>query len=598
LQIKADYADMLVFYRMGDFYELFFADAEEAARLLGITLTCRGNSGGEPIKMAGVPFHAVEQYISKLIKLGKSIVVVDQVGEVTGKGPVERKVTKLITPGTLTDSMLMDDKTENLLSCIYLLKKNYGMATLSLAAGKFTISEIPESELFNQLERLKPAELVVPESLYSHIRQLKMESAIKAMPDWHFDFSSCYSKLCAHFAVKDMDGFGISQYKLALTAAGVLLTYAIQTQYSNLPHIDSVSYDQPTDYLALDAVSRRNLEINQTISGERSPTLLSLLDHCATSMGSRTLHSWLNNPLKSHDEINLRLNAVNSLSASIEKLHNLLKQMCDIERITSRIALRSARPRDLSALRESLAMLPELTFLSQYVDDSLISTLYAVIAELPLEISNKLHQAIQAEPNNWIREGGVINDGYNQELDHLRNIQRNGSQYIVQMETKERERTQIANLKIEYNRVHGYYIEISNSNLDKTPVEYRRTQTLKNAERFTTPELKAFEQEVLSAQERAINLEKQLYEQLFDFLAQHLRPLQTLAHAIANLDVLNNFAKLSQQNNFNRPALVTSDTLSIKNGRHPIVESQVEQFIANDLSLDTQNKFLLITGPN
>lgn len=598
LQIKADYEDTLLFYRMGDFYELFFNDAVEAAKLLGITLTSRGNSAGEPIKMAGVPYHAVEQYLTKLVKLGKSIVIVDQVGEVTGKGPVERKVTKIITPGTLTDAMLLDDKTENALSCIYLNKKSYGIATLSLASGKFFISEIPENELFNQLERIAPAEIVVPDALYSNIKQLKSDCAIKGMPDWHFDFSSCHKKLCEHFQTQDLDGFGITNYRLAIIASGVLLEYVKQTQYSQLPHITNIVYEKHSDYLTLDAVSRRNLEINQTINGERSPTLLSLLDHCATSMGSRTLNFWLNNPLKDHQEINLRLNAVTTLTEDYERIHGVLKQVCDIERITSRIALRSARPRDLAALRETLMLIPELDFLAEYADDSLISILYGVIKDFPQEISQKLQLAIYPEPSNWVREGGVINSGYSSELDRLRNIHTNGTQYLAELEARERERTKINTLKVEYNKVHGYYIEISNSHVEKVPQDYRRTQTLKNAERYTMPELKAFEQEALSAQDLALNLEKRLYEELLDFLNQYLKGLHALAMTIARLDVLSNFAKLSIQNQYTRPTLVAANLIAIKNGRHPVVEQQVEQFIANDIKLTTENKFLLITGPN
>lgn len=598
LAIKNNYPDMLLFYRMGDFYELFFNDAIEASKLLGITLTQRGNSNGEPIKMAGVPFHSLEQYLTKLVKLGKSIVIVDQVGEVTGKGPVERKVTKIITPGTLTDAMLLDDKRDNLLCAIYTHKKNYAIATLALSAGKFYISEINEPELINQLERINPSEIVVPDSIFSQIRSLRPNTAIKPMPDWHFDFNSNQKKLCDHFAVNDLDGFGISNYKLGIIAAGVLLDYAHQTQYSSLPHITAILYDKPTDYLALDAISRRNLEINQTIGGERAPTLFSLLDECSTSMGSRLLYNWLNNPLKNHTEINLRLNAVETCKNMYNELHNVLKQICDIERITSRIALTSARPRDLSALRDSLAILPELDLLAQHSEDSLLQTLYEIIKNTSGSIYQQLKSAILELPNNLIREGGVINAGYNSELDRLRNIRENGSQYILEMEARERELTQINTLKIEYNRVHGYYIEISNAHAAKVPASYRRTQTLKNAERYTTPELKTFEQEVLSAQDLALSLEKKLYEEILDFLCQYIKQLHALAYAIATLDVLNNFCRISLKLNFKRPTLVAGNVLKIVNGRHPVVEAQVEQFIANNIVLSDYKKFLLITGPN
>ena len=598
LGIKSQHEDMLVFYRMGDFYELFFEDAEEASKLLGISLTARGKSGGDPIKMAGVPFHAVEQYLLKLVKLGKSIVIVDQVGIVTGKGPVERKVTRIITPGTITDALLLDDKSENLLTCIYPFKNNYGLATISLSAGRFYLSQFHESELLNQLERINPTELIVPESIFSNIRQLRPNKAVKGIPDWLFDFASCEQKLCEHFAVKDLGGFGISQNKLGITAAGVLINYAKQMSYSNLPHITAIVGEQYSDFIALDAVSRRNLEINSTISGERAPTLLSLLDNCATSMGSRLLWFWLNNPLKDHQQINQRLDSVTLLDNCRSKLHGVLKQLCDIERISSRIALRSARPRDLSAIRDSLSLLPELDFLNDFSQDSLLSQLATSIANTSPELHQKLSLALKTEPNNFVRDGDVINDGYNSELDHLRNIKKNSDQYLIELEITERERSGINTLKVEYNRVHGFYIEISNSNADKIPTEYRRTQTLKNAERYTTPELKAYEQDFLTAKDKAIDLEKRLYEELLDWLNQYLSQLQNLATAIATLDVLNNFATLAKQNNYNRPTLVKYPQVAIKNGRHPVVEVQIDQFIANDIDLSANSKFLLITGPN
>lgn len=633
LRIKADYPDMLVFYRMGDFYELFFSDAEAAAILLGITLTARGNSGGDPIKMAGVPFHAIEQYLLKLVKLNKSVVIVDQVGEVTNKGPVERKVTRIITPGTLTDAMLLDEKTDNLLLCVFPTKNNFGLATLSLAAGKFYINQINKSELASQLERISPAELVVPESITSYIRQLSGSIPIKSIPDWHFDYTSNYQKLCSHFAVKDLDGFGInnSNFKLAITAGGVLLNYAKQMACSEVPHINNIVAENHADNLILDNISRRNLEINCTLNGERSPTLLSLLDKCANSMGSRKLRYWLNNPLKNHDLINERLDSVNTLakanssqnlSQTDSQLIDILKQFCDIERISSRIALLSARPRDLSALRDSLALLPKLiNCLANLIDkndknkladtpsddvpdkrsnihDNLLNKLRETILNTPPEICAKLQHGLKAEPSTLVRDGGVINDGYNEELDRLRHIRHNGDQYLLNLENTEREKSGIANLKIEFNRVHGYYIEISRSNLDKAPSEYRRTQTLKNAERFTTPELKKFEHEVLSAEDKAITLEKQLYNELLLWLAHFLPKLQQLADSIATLDVLNTFALLSRELNLNRPNMTSNNEISISNGRHPVVESMVDQFIANDVNLSASNKFLLITGPN
>lgn len=598
LKIKAEHQDTLLFYRMGDFYELFFTDAEEAANLLGITLTSRGNSGGNPIKMAGVPFHAVEQYLLKLVKLGKSIVIVDQVGEVTGKGPVERKVTRIITPGTITDAMLLDEKADSILSCVYQLKNQYGIATLSLSAGRFYINQIGDNDLFNHLERISPSELIVPESILNHIRQFKGSVSIKSLPDWHFDFTANQQKLCEHFKVKDLDGFGINALKLGIIAGGVLLNYAKEMVHGELPHINNIIAENTSKYLALDAISRRNLEINQTISGERSPTLLSLLDKCANSMGSRLLRYWLNNPLKDHKLINQRLNSVATLHKYNQKLFGVLKQFCDIERITSRIALQSARPRDLSALRDTLSLLGELAFLNDLNDDDLIKQIANGINNIPKDIWDKLKQSLKAEPNTLIRDGGVINDGYNTELDHLRNIRHNGDQYLAELEQREQQKSAISTLKIEFNRVHGYYIEISKSNLDKVPLTYQRTQTLKNAERYTTPELKKFEQEVLSAEDKAIVLEKKLYNEILIWLQQYLPILQQLATSIASLDVLNTFSNIAKEHNFNRPQLVDKKQIKITQGRHPVVEEQVNQFIANDVDLSETTRFLLITGPN
>ena len=594
LGIKANHPDMLVFYRMGDFYELFFEDAEIASKLLGITLTARGNSGGNPIKMAGVPFHAVEQYLVKLVKIGHSIVIVDQVGEVTGKGPVERKVTRILTPGTITDALLLDEKSDNLVSCIYSKKNSFAIATLSLSAGKFFIEE--HDELYNHLERINPSELIVPESLVHLIRREWDKSIIKSLPDWNFDFITQQKNLCEHFGVKDLDGFGISNLKLAIVASGVLLNYAKQMTYGELPHINSITAQNNSDYLVLDAVSRRNLEINYTINGERSPTLLSLLDKCATSMGSRLLYKWLNNPLKNHAIINERLNSVDELIKQDNNVFETLRHISDIERITSRIALSSARPRDLSGLRDTLKILPQLIFPNQL--NTTLCDIDNIIKKFPIEILEHLEKAIKPEPNNLIRDGGVIKEGYSEELDYLHNIRTNGEQFLIALEEQERKSSGINTLKIEFNRVHGYYIEISKLNSDKIPTNYIRTQTLKNAERYSTPELKEFEQKVLTAEDKALILEKKLYTELLLYLGKFIPQLQALAQSIASLDVLNNFAQVAQEFDFCRPKMTIENQIKIKNGRHPVVASQVTQFIANDIDLNEYNKFLLITGPN
>lgn len=599
LRIKADHPDMLLFYRMGDFYEMFFEDAELGARLLGITLTQRGSSAGTPIKMAGVPFHAAEQYLTRLVKQGRSVVIVDQVGEPTGKGPVERKVSRIITPGTLTDENLLDDKQNNLLLALFIHKNRYGMAWLSLSSGIFRISEGNRSEIYNQLERLRPAEIVVSESQLTEIRSIYPEIACKIVPDWHFDYDLSYRKLINHFQVSSLEGFGIeSASKLAIAAAGVLLDYAKHTQNNELAHLNNLIEDISDDYLILDAVSRKNLEISHTIRGETAPTLLSTLDNCSTAMGSRLLDNWLNNPLRRHAEINARYDALETLQGLHGQIQPLLRQIGDIERICARIALRSARPRDLAALRNSLAILPELGFIGEITLPPLVSEIYTTITTTSGEIHERLAHAIKAEPALVLREGGVINDGYHPDLDYLRTIHSRGSQFLLELEAREREQSGIANLKIEYNRVHGYFIEISRGSLDKTPAHYRRTQTLKNAERFTTPELKNYENEVLSAQDKALALEKRLYEEILDYLTGFINQLQNLAHALASLDVLCAFAGIARQNNYCRPLLTSELKFQINGGRHPVVERQIDQFIANDLQLSPEKRFLLLTGPN
>ncbi|MCC2624778.1 MAG: mutS [Burkholderiales bacterium] len=599
LKIKAEFPDMLVLYRMGDFYELFFADAEKASTLLGITLTARGTSGGDPIKMAGVPYHAVEQYLTKLVKLGQSVVIVDQVGEVTGKGPVERKVTRIITPGTLTDTMLLDERNENLICSIYKLKQNYGIASLSLAAGKFNVTQVADVDLNNYLECLAPAEIITPDSLYSFTRQICPEISVKGMPDWNFDIKACSEKLISHFAVKDLDGFGLGGFTLAIIAAGVLLDYVKQTQYNELKYITNIVYTNTSSFLGLDSISRRNLEINCTINGERTPTLLSLMDNCATAMGSRNLRIWLNNPLNNHEQIRQRNVCVATLIDDNYDLRSTLKQINDIERITSRIALKSARPRDLSALRDSLKVFPEFYCLDSNGKDQLLDSLVKDLKhDALIQIAKKLDHAILPEPATWLRDGGVINHNYDPQLDHLRNLEQNCNDVLAKMEAQEKETSKITNLKIEYNKVHGFYIEISNSHVNKVPAHYRRTQTLKNVERYTTPELKEFEQEILSAQGMAITLEKKLYDELLDYLNAHLSELYTAANAIAALDTLDTFANIAKANNYVRPMLVSQSTIQIVGGRHPVVEKQVEQFIANDVDFNLAKKFLLITGPN
>jgi len=517
LRIKAEHPDMLLFYRMGDFYELFFDDAERAAQLLGITLTTRGATAGQPIKMAGVPYHAAEQYLAKLVKLGEAVAICEQVGDpATSKGPVERKVARIITPGTLTDAALLDDKRDSLLLAISPLTRGaggVGLAWLNLVSGQFTVAEMAPERLAATLERIKPSEILFPEG-WTHPALEATKCASKAVAPWQFDHDSALQKLTGQFATRDLDGFGCAGMHAAIGAAGALLQYAQSTQCGKLPHVQGLRVEHEGDLVLLDAAARRNLEISETLRGEPAPTLLSLLDTCAGSMGSRLLHHWLHHPLRNVATLRARQDAISALlgaggNAPFSGIHKILRQGADIERITGRIALRSARPRDLSGLRDSLALLPHLHAALAVLDSPRLNQLRTV-TDIPEDLARELQRALMPEPSTVLREGGVIATGYDAELDELRAIQENCGDFLLALEARERERSGINNLKVEYNRVHGFYIEVSRAQADNVPDDYRRRQTLKNAERYITPELKTFEDKALSASERALAREKLL----------------------------------------------------------------------------------------
>ncbi len=605
LRIKSEHPDKLVFYRMGDFYELFFDDAVKAARLLDITLTARGQSGGQPIKMAGVPFHSAEQYLARLVKLGESVAICEQIGDpATSKGPVERKVVRVITPGTLTDSALLDDKRENRLLAIVAHRGRLGLAWLTLASGEFRVMETAADKLPSELERLRPAEVLVPEDLPLALPQ-QMGCVVKRLPSWQFDTDAAMRNLVRHFGTQDLSGFGVEPDQpnwLAVGPAGALLEYGRATQGGALPHVTALTVETTGAYVELDAATRRNLELTETIRGEAAPTLLSLLDTCATSMGSRLLAHWLHHPLRRQSKIVRRRDATRALqeAGQFEPVRQVLGAVLDIERIVSRVALRSARPRDLSSLRDSLRALPELIPLLP--GNELLQELARQLPP-PAGVLELLQAAMADEPSVVVREGGVIRDGYDAELDELRAIQTNCGEFLLALESRERERTGIHNLKVEYNRVHGFYIEVSNGQADKVPDDYRRRQTLKNAERYITPELKTFEDKALSAQERALAMEKRLYEALLEQLQPHVPALQLTAAAVAGLDVLSTFAERASELDWVAPEFVTEPTLNIVAGRHPVVEAQLRQaqageFVANDLNFHAGRKLLLITGPN
>ena len=650
LRIKAEHPDMLLFYRMGDFYELFMGDAERAAKLLDITLTQRGASNGNPIKMAGVPYHAAEQYLARLVKMGESIAICEQVGSpTTQKGPMERKVMRLVTPGTVTDSALLEEKRDNLLLALHQRSGKLGLAWMNLASGQFFVCETSTDNLTAELERLQPSEILHAENAAI---QNNIHAALKTLPDWHFELATARRGLCQQFATIDLAGFGCDDFGIGLEAAGALLGYAKLTQGQAINHIRGMQVYSSEQYVRMDASTRRNLEITQTLRGEAAPTLLSLLDTCGSNMGSRLLANWLHHPLRDRNVLRARLDAVEQLKLSLlspasgrgaggegfndetassspltptlsrlreRELHSIvhdhLKPSVDVERITSRIALRSARPRDLSGLRDTLLTLPQLHTVLASVDSaqsndtnrvgtetcppyaSLLHTLSdALVADTTLV--ELLQKTMQAEPSAVLREGSVIADGFDTELDELRGIQTNCGDFLLALETRERERTGITTLKVEYNRVHGFYIEVSIAQSVNVPDDYRRRQTLKNAERYITPELKAFEDKALSANERALAREKLLYEQLLDQLAPFIPQLQTIATAIAELDVLATFAERAATLDFSAPQFSDDIQIDIKQGRHPVVEAQVDQFTPNDTTLNEARRTLLITGPN
>ena len=610
LRLKADHQDKLLFYRMGDFYELFHDDAVRVAKLLDITLTQRGVSNGNPIKMAGVPYHAAEQYLARLVKMGESVAICEQIGDpATSKGPVERKVVRIVTPGTVTDSALLEEKRDSLLLALHVRRGKLGLAWLNLASGQFFVCETAPENLSAELERLQPSEILHAED---SAPQIAGRIALKSLPEWHFELETARRALCQQFATIDLAGFGCDDFTAGIEAAGALLGYARLTQGQAISHIRGMQVYSADRYVRMDASTRRNLEITQTLRGEPAPTLLSLLDTCATNMGSRQLANWLHHPLRDRNVLRARLDAVDALGGLHRKVHEQLKPSVDVERITARIALKSARPRDLSGLRDTLKLLPEVrTTLpplpsreragEREETSSLLLTL-ADALQADTALVELLQKTLKPEPSSVLREGGVIADGYDAELDELRGIQTNCGDFLLALEARERARTGIDKLKVEYNRVHGFYIEVSAANADKVPDDYRRRQTLKNVERYITPELKAFEDKALSANDRALAREKWLYDQLLDALAPSIPQLQRIAAAIAELDVLATFAERAATLNFSAPQFSDDAQINIVKGRHPVVEAQIRdqsgQFTPNDTQLSDARRMLLITGPN
>ena len=602
LRIKSEHQDVLLFYRMGDFYELFWDDAKKAAQLLDISLTARGKSGGNAIPMAGVPYHAVDNYLAKLVKLGESVALCEQVGDpATSKGPVERKVTRIVTPGTVTDEALLENNSENLLAAVACRQNTFGFATLDVSSGRFIIKQLQSvEEIEAELEKSRPAELLYPDD-FSHTYLFRQDSGLRRRPEWEFDPDTACKLLNEQFGTKELTGFGIQRHEsqLALAAAGAILQYVKDTQRSALPHIRSVQKPDETHLLQMDAATIRNLELTQNLSGGDSNTLFSVLNHNKTPMGSRLLKRWLHEPLRSPESIRARLNVISGLQqVDYTSLQDTLKLVGDMERILSRMALRSARPRDFSRLIQALAQLPEINEQLNDIDSAEAQQLRARITEFK-ELHQQLDDAIIDMPPMLIRDGGVIKPGYNEELDEYRALMTGATDVLEKIEAREQQETGIATLKVAFNKVHGYYIEVSKAQSHLVPASYVRRQTLKNNERYIIPELKEYEDKVLSSQAMALALEKQLYEALFDMVMPHLARLQETAETIAQLDVLTNFCERAETLNYFKPEITTHNQIHFHHGRHPVVETMVSSpFIANPIAMTDSRKMLIVTGPN
>ncbi len=602
LRIKAEYPDTLVFYRMGDFYELFYDDAKRAAELLDITLTARGQSAGEPIPMAGIPHHSADQYLAKLVKQRTAVAICEQIGDPrTAKGPVERKVVRVVTPGTLTEETLLDERRSNWLAAFFATVDGFGLAALELSSGRFTAKQVATLELLNaELERLDPAETLADETADSSLHELQRCYHAKPVPSWFFDFDRAYRLLVDAFGTHDLSAFGCDPYPLAVAAAGCLLQYAQDVHRGALPHISGIQIEHKDDHLLIDAASRRHLEIESNLSGDTRYSLIKLMDRCATTMGGRLLRSWFHGPVRDRTVLRYRHHAVATLlhGNHLKNIHQPLRRIGDLERVVSRIALQTARPNDLVKLNDALTQLPEMHGLVSGLDSPRLAALARDFVPLP-ELDTELHAALADQPAAQLRDGGVIRDGYDDELDELRVLRRDAGDYLVALESRELARSGIKTMRVKYNRVHGYYLEVPRSQSDRVPDDYIRRQTLKNAERYTTPELKQLEGRILGAKEKALERERWLYEQLLDRIGKHVEPLHRCARALSELDVLNNFAERAQSLDLTEPEFSDADAISIEAGRHPVVEATFDRaFIANDFALNAEQRTLLITGPN
>ncbi|TKI08849.1 DNA mismatch repair protein MutS [Martelella alba] len=599
LGLKAQHPDILLFYRMGDFYEMFYDDAKRAAQLLDISLTKRGQSAGEPIPMAGVPYHAVETYLAKLVQLGESVAICEQIGDpAAAKGPVERRVVRIVTPGTISDEALLSERQDNLLAAIWQEPQGFGYATLDVSSGRFRIGEPTDREgMAAELLRTNPAELLYPETL-GDMGLIEHRRGLRRRPIWEFDLDTARQQLNLQFGTRDLNGFGVERAARALRAAGCLLQYVKDTQRTSLPHIRAVTLERPQDGIIMDAATRRNLEITQNLGGGTDNTLADILDRTVTPMGSRMLKRWLHMPTRDLATLRQRQESIRELQDIYPELRPLLQQVGDLERVLARLALRSARPRDLGRMRHAFQQLPAIHALLAGKTADHLDQLAREMGDFS-ELRQLLERAIVETPPILVRDGGVIAEGYNAELDEWRSLADGASDYLERLEIRERESTGLESLKVGFNAVHGYFIQLSRGQSRQAPIHYVRRQTLKNAERYIIPELKEYEDKVLTSKGKALALEKALYDQLFDLLLPHLAALQQSAAALSQLDVLSNLAERAETHNYVCPTLVEQPGIKIVAGRHPVVERVMsEPFIANPLSLSPQRRMLIITGPN
>ena len=602
LGFKAKYPDMLLFFRMGDFYEFFYEDARKAARLLDITLTARGKSAGDPIPMAGIPYHAVDNYLAKLIRLGESVAICEQIGDpALSKGLVERQITRIITPGTITEEALLEERIDCLLVSIHDINNQYGLAMLDLSSGRISVMQLDnEALLESELKRINPAEILISEQSRLVTMLEKSYKSVTQRPPWHYDKQAATDLIKQQYQVQSLAGFGCDALPLAICAAGCLLQYARETQRTSLIHLQAIRLEQQTDCIILDGISRRNLELESDLSGNKDHSLLKIMDSTATPMGSRLLRRWLNRPIRDQQCLRLRHNAVSNLLLNRVycDMQKSLKAISDLERILTRVALKTARPRDLIQLRSTLAAIPALRKQLEQIDSPRLQRLLESLSSHP-QLHQYLDKALMDSPPVTVRDGGVIADGFDAELDELRRLNTDAGEFLLELEARERQRSGISNLKIGFNRVHGYYIEISRLQSASVPTDYHRRQTLKTTERFVTEELKGIEDRLLSARGKALSLEKSLYDAVLVRLCEELKTLQQCATAIAELDVLTAFAERADSLNFNPPEFSEAYGINIQAGRHPVVEqSQTEPFVANDLRLDEERQMLIITGPN